>query len=73
MDPEQLAIFQTLVPAFQHLKTTMLFCEAKKDDNIMRFSADLDKHVHNLRYHLFDLKNKVGYQLIMFYCSEVFY
>ncbi|XP_076809994.1 dynein axonemal heavy chain 6-like [Clavelina lepadiformis] len=60
MDPEQLAIFQTLVPAFQHLKTTMLFCEAKKDDNIMRFSADLDKHVHNLRYHLFDLKNKVA-------------
>nr|XP_018672447.1 dynein heavy chain 6, axonemal-like [Ciona intestinalis] len=60
MDPENLAVFHTLVPAFQHLKSSILFCEAKKDDNILRFSSDLDKHIHELRYQLFDLKNKVA-------------
>ena len=65
LDPEQLAIFQTLVPAFQHLKTTLLFCEAKKDENISKFSSDLDQHIHNLRYQLFDLRNKVCFEKIV--------
>ena len=60
VDAEHLALFQTLVPSFQHLKTTILFYEAKKDDNIMHFSGDLDQQVDKLRYQLFSLKNKVG-------------
>ena len=61
VDAEHLALFQTLVPSFQHLKTTILFYEAKKDDNIMHFSGDLDQQVDKLRYQLFSLKNKVGF------------
>ena len=60
VDAEHLALFQTLVPSFLHLKTTILFYEAKKDDNIMHFSGDLDQQVDKLRYQLFSLKNKVS-------------
>ena len=59
VEAEHLALFQTLVPSFQHLKTTILFYEAKKDDNILHFSGDLDQQIDKLRYQLFSLKNKV--------------
>nr|XP_039247972.1 dynein heavy chain 6, axonemal-like [Styela clava] len=60
LDPEDTALYQTLVPTFQHLKSTVLFCQARKDENILRFSTDLDQHIHDLRYQLFEIKNKVA-------------
>ncbi|XP_019625905.1 PREDICTED: LOW QUALITY PROTEIN: dynein heavy chain 6, axonemal-like [Branchiostoma belcheri] len=57
--PEELALYQTLAPSFQHLKSTILYCEAKKDDNIRKFSTDLDKHINNLRFELVEIKSKV--------------
>lgn len=59
LNPEDIALYQTLVPTFQHLKSTTLFCQARKDENILKFSSDLDQRVHDLRYSLFEIKNKV--------------
>lgn len=60
LNPEDIALYQTLVPTFQHLKSTVLFCQARKDENILKFSADLDQRVHDLRYSLFEIRNKVS-------------
>ncbi|XP_071080158.1 dynein axonemal heavy chain 6-like [Haliotis cracherodii] len=59
IEPEDLALYQTLGPSFQHLKSTILYCEAKKDDNIRKFSSDLDSLITNIRSKLMDLKNRV--------------
>ncbi|XP_070181014.1 dynein axonemal heavy chain 6-like [Littorina saxatilis] len=57
--PEHLALYKTLAPSFQHLKSTILYCEAKKDDNIGKFSSDLDTLIHNIRFKLMELKSRV--------------
>ncbi|XP_059157269.1 dynein axonemal heavy chain 6-like [Physella acuta] len=57
--PEEMALYQTLAPSFQHLKTTILFCEAKKDDNIRKFSSQLETLINDIRAALMDLKTRV--------------
>jgi len=37
----------------------VLYCEAKKDENIRKFSSDLDTLIFNIRSRLMDLKNRV--------------
>ena len=37
----------------------MLYCEAKKDENIMKFSNDLETLISNVRGDLLSLKNKI--------------
>ncbi|XP_041352994.1 dynein heavy chain 6, axonemal-like isoform X2 [Gigantopelta aegis] len=59
IEPEELALYQTLGPSFQHLKTMILYCEAKKDQNIRKFSSDLESLVMNIQSKLMDLKNRV--------------
>ncbi|XP_074663059.1 dynein axonemal heavy chain 6-like [Tubulanus polymorphus] len=59
IDPEDYAFYQTLAPSFQHLKTTILFCDAKKDENIRKFSNDLDTLITDIRFNIIELKNKV--------------
>ncbi|XP_035825271.1 dynein heavy chain 6, axonemal [Aplysia californica] len=57
--PEDMALYQTLSPSFQHLKSTILYCEAKKDDNIRKFSSQLDTLISDIRSTLMDLKSRV--------------
>ncbi|KAK3576323.1 hypothetical protein CHS0354_039732 [Potamilus streckersoni] len=57
--PEELALFQTLGPGFQHLKSTILYCEAKKDENIRKFSHDLDSLIYSIVTKLLELKGRV--------------
>ena len=40
-------------------QSTILYCEAKKDDNIRKFSTHLDTLIHNIRNKLMELKSKV--------------
>ncbi|XP_023930267.1 dynein heavy chain 6, axonemal [Lingula anatina] len=56
---EEFALYQTLAPSFQHLKSTVLFCEAKKEENIRKFSTDLDSLVNDIRFTIMEIKNKV--------------
>ncbi|KAJ7369813.1 hypothetical protein OS493_036330 [Desmophyllum pertusum] len=56
---EELALYQTLMPSFQHLKSTILYCEAKKDENIQRYSRALDDLIGTVRRELVIIKNKV--------------
>nr|KAI8735296.1 dynein heavy chain 6; axonemal-like [Biomphalaria glabrata] len=56
---EEMALYQTLSPSFQHLKNTILYCEAKKDDNIRKFSSQLDSLIGNIKTSLMDLKIRV--------------
>lgn len=37
----------------------MVYCEAKKDENIMKFSSELDALIGNIRGDLVTLKNKI--------------
>ncbi|KAK7488391.1 hypothetical protein BaRGS_00020365, partial [Batillaria attramentaria] len=57
--PEDLALYKILAPSFQHLKSTILYCEAKKDDNIRKFSSHLDTLIDNIRTKLMELKSRV--------------
>ena len=57
--PEQLALYQTLGPDFVTLKNIILYCDAKKDENIRKFSRDLDTLIFEIRNKLIDLKNQV--------------
>ncbi|KAM4694195.1 dynein axonemal heavy chain 14 [Discoglossus pictus] len=56
---EELAQYQSLIPCFQQLKSAILFCEAKKDEDIIKFSADLDKNISELHFELMDFKTKM--------------
>ncbi|XP_078503488.1 dynein axonemal heavy chain 14 [Lissotriton helveticus] len=56
---EGLAIYQTLIPSFQRLRSSILICEARKDEDIIKFSGDLDTYISNLRFELMEFKNKV--------------
>ena len=61
ISPEELALYQHLVPSFQHLKSAVMICETKRDDNVLKFSADVSKQLNQLRYDLVLVKKKVGF------------
>ncbi|KAM3930843.1 dynein axonemal heavy chain 14 [Leptodactylus fuscus] len=62
---EETALYQSLIPSFQQLKSAVLFCEAKKDEDIVRFSGDLDKYISNLHFHLMEFKIKVKNPILL--------
>ncbi|XP_069810836.1 dynein axonemal heavy chain 14 isoform X3 [Dendropsophus ebraccatus] len=62
---EETALYQSLIPSFQQLKSGVLFCEAKKDEDIVRFSGDLDKYISNLHFHLMEFKIKVKNPILL--------
>ncbi|XP_056424426.1 dynein axonemal heavy chain 14 isoform X2 [Hyla sarda] len=62
---EETALYQSLIPSFQQLKSAVLFCEAKKDEDIVRFSGDLDKYISNLHFHLMEFKIKVNNPILL--------
>ncbi|XP_038073413.1 dynein heavy chain 6, axonemal-like isoform X3 [Patiria miniata] len=59
IQPEELALYQTLMPSFTHLKTVIIYCEAKKDENISKFSDDLNSHIQALQAETYDIRNHV--------------
>ncbi|XP_022090728.1 dynein heavy chain 6, axonemal-like isoform X2 [Acanthaster planci] len=59
IQPEELALYQTLMPSFTHLKTVIIYCEAKKDENISKFSDDLNTHIQALQAETYDIRNLV--------------
>ncbi|OWF46435.1 Dynein heavy chain 6, axonemal [Mizuhopecten yessoensis] len=59
IDPEDYALYQFLGPSFRHLKSTVLYSEAKKDENIRKFSRDLDNLIFSIRTKIMDLKNRI--------------
>ncbi|XP_046903615.1 dynein axonemal heavy chain 6-like [Hypomesus transpacificus] len=68
ISPEELALYQHLVPSFQHLKSAVMICETKKDDNVFKFSADVSKQLNQLRYDLVLVKKKVNNPILL--CSS---
>jgi len=50
------------VLAFQ---STILYCEAKKEENIRIFSSDLNSLIRETRFHLMTLKNVVRDPLLI--------
>uniref|UniRef100_A0A7M4E560 Dynein axonemal heavy chain 14 n=1 Tax=Crocodylus porosus TaxID=8502 RepID=A0A7M4E560_CROPO len=56
---EQFALYQTLSCSLHDLKSTLLICEKKKNDNIIKFSGDLDGYIDSLQFELKKFKNKV--------------
>ncbi|XP_066451266.1 dynein axonemal heavy chain 14 isoform X2 [Eleutherodactylus coqui] len=62
---EETALYQSLIPSFQQLKSAVLFCEAKKDEDIVKFSGDLDKYISNLHFHLMEFKIKVKNPILL--------
>ncbi|XP_032239531.2 dynein axonemal heavy chain 6 isoform X3 [Nematostella vectensis] len=63
--PEELALYQMLMPSFQHLKSTILYCEAKRDENIQRFTRELEELISNVRRELVVIKNKVRSPILL--------
>ncbi|XP_051881424.1 dynein axonemal heavy chain 6-like [Pristis pectinata] len=57
--PEEVALYQILVPTFHSLKSNILYFEAIKESNIKKFSADLERDISNLYYDLTQVKYKV--------------
>ncbi|XP_044147930.1 LOW QUALITY PROTEIN: dynein axonemal heavy chain 14 [Bufo gargarizans] len=62
---EETALYQSLIPSFQQLKSAVLFCEAKKDEDIVKFSGDLDKYISDLHFHLMEFKIKVTNPILL--------
>ncbi|XP_039385914.1 dynein heavy chain 14, axonemal isoform X18 [Mauremys reevesii] len=56
---EQFALYQILTRSLHDLKSSILICEKVKNDNIIKFSADLDGYFGNLQFELRNFKNKV--------------
>ena len=42
----------------------MLYADAKRDDNIRRFTQDLDKLIYDMRFKVIAIKERVGYQAV---------
>ena len=40
-------------------QSTILYAEAKKDDNIRKFSSDLDRLIHDIRFKILEIKSRV--------------
>ncbi|KAJ3207853.1 Dynein heavy chain 6, axonemal [Entophlyctis luteolus] len=56
--PTELAMFQTLGPTLRQLKDAADVASDTKDDNIAKFSADLEKAMIDLNQSAFDVRNK---------------
>ncbi|KAJ3021047.1 UNVERIFIED_CONTAM: Dynein heavy chain 6, axonemal [Siphonaria sp. JEL0065] len=56
--PTELAMFQTLGPTLRQLKEAADMASDTKDDNIAKFSAELEKQIFDLTQSAFDVRNK---------------
>ncbi|KAK2187823.1 hypothetical protein NP493_153g04005 [Ridgeia piscesae] len=65
VEPEEYALYQTLSPSFQHLKTVILYAEAKKEDNIRKFSHSLDRLIREIKLNIGTMKNRVSDPMLL--------
>ncbi|EDV29505.1 uncharacterized protein TRIADDRAFT_51924 [Trichoplax adhaerens] len=65
MEGEELALYQTLMPTFTHLKSVIIQCEAKRDENIQKFTNDLEYLVDDLKQQLYVLKQDIRVSLLL--------
>ena len=56
IDPEQYAFFKSLGSTFHHLKSSLLYTEAQSEENIRRFTIDLNVLVYKVQQESIDLK-----------------
>ena len=42
----------------------MLYADAKRDDNIRRFTQDLDKLIYDMRFKVIAIKERVGDEVV---------
>ncbi|TPX75806.1 hypothetical protein CcCBS67573_g02914 [Chytriomyces confervae] len=56
--PTDLAMFQTLLPTLRTLKESADMASDTKDDNITKFTQDLEKAMFDLQTSAFDVRNK---------------
>ncbi|KAI8620571.1 dynein heavy chain and region D6 of dynein motor-domain-containing protein [Chytriomyces sp. MP71] len=58
IQPTDLAMFQTLLPTLRTLKEAADMASDTKDDNITKFTQDLEKAMFDLQTGAFDVRNK---------------
>eukprot|EP00958_Prasinococcus_capsulatus_P007761 scaffold712_cov404-Prasinococcus_capsulatus_cf.AAC.19 len=58
------AAYQTLEPDFAALKSAIDECDAAKDDNVIKFSHELDREVEALTKEVRQLRNHAQHQMI---------
>lgn len=56
IDPEQYAFFKSLGSTFHHLKSSLLYTEAQSEENIRKFTIDLNVLVYKVQQESVDLK-----------------
>eukprot|EP01135_Chromosphaera_perkinsii_P001002 Nk52_evm16s156 gene=Nk52_evmTU16s156 len=57
--PEEIALYQTLVPSFSQLKASIAYCEARKEDRITHYTTELEASINKLKEKISLLKGKI--------------
>ena len=65
LPPEELALYRTLLPSFTHLKATLTYSEATKDELIKKYSKDLENQITTLLNDLKTLKDQVRHSNVL--------
>ncbi|KAL5256854.1 hypothetical protein ACHWQZ_G011949 [Mnemiopsis leidyi] len=65
LPPEELALYRTLLPSFSHLKATLTYSEATKDELIKKYSKDLESQISRLLDDLKTLKDEVRHSNVL--------
>ncbi|RKP20476.1 dynein heavy chain 6, axonemal, partial [Rozella allomycis CSF55] len=65
ISPTELALYQTLVPTSRQLKDCIEIFEDAKEENIQKFSFELEKNVNEMLAEVNDIKNKAQDSLIL--------
>ena len=67
---EEIALYRSLLPLFQQLKGALLYCEARKSESILQFSADLDKIVYSIHRRVQIIAAEVFEFLLLCLCTR---
>ena len=62
---EELALYRTLLPSFSHLKATLTYCEATKDEQMKKYSKELEVKTQTLLNDLKTLKDNVRHSGVL--------
>ncbi|CAF0983043.1 unnamed protein product [Adineta steineri] len=56
--PEDYSLFRSLAPIYQQLKSSLLYTEAQCDENVQKFTIELDEMIQRLHTQIIELKTK---------------
>ncbi|KAI9348792.1 dynein heavy chain and region D6 of dynein motor-domain-containing protein [Zopfochytrium polystomum] len=65
IQPTDFAMYQTLSPALRQLKEVLDMAGDTKDDNITRFSGELDKLMNDLMQEVSEIRNRVQEPMVL--------